>query len=699
MIRGIFLSVLLLAAVNGGAQSAGSFEDVISLRAVTGTPSISPDGAAVVFSVRGANWQENRFETELWLARKGQPPQRLVDGAAGPGRWGRRSEWLAFSKPVGGKPQLHVMRVSGGEAIVVTTGDEGVGAYDWHPDGTTLAFVRQDAASAAMKSRDEDYGSFVVEGVDQRMNHFWTIDVTATLNRTPESRACAGEEQEDGDSCLAPASAERLTTGDFSVMGFDWAPDGTKIVLSHRADPRLRGFPESDISIVDVATKTVTPLVVRPGPDYGAVWSPDSASVAFLTANGNNQTSMFATTQIARIEVAGGSPVRLAADFDEDPFGLEWTRRGIFFVAFDKTRSMVYRLNPNSGTVKVEFDDLRNVYGVDYANDGAKMALVAHLPTTLPEVYMGTARRFERVTNMSSQIDGWSLATSEVIEWQSRDGTTIEGVLRKPADFDPTRRYPLFVVIHGGPTGIDRLSPIVQSVYPIDDWLAKGAVVLQPNYRGSAGYGGAFRSLNYRNLGVGDAWDVLSGVDHLVELGFVDTDRMGAMGWSQGGYISAFLTTNSDRFAAISVGAGISNWMTYYVNTDIPPFTRQYLGATPWDDPAVYALTSPMTNIKAASTPTLIQHGEFDRRVPTPNAYELAMGLSDVGVETEIIIYKGFGHGIDKPKERLAAVWHNWRWFARHIWGEVVDLPIGEVDLPIGEVDLPIDVDESEPAD
>jgi dipeptidyl aminopeptidase/acylaminoacyl peptidase len=181
--------------------------------------------------------------------------------------------------------------------------------------------------------------------------------------------------------------------------------------------------------------------------------------------------------------------------------------------------------------------------------------------------------------------------------------------------------------------------------------------------------------LNVKNLGVGDAWDVLSGVDHLAEQGLIDTTKMGAMGWSQGGYISAFLTTNTHRFKAISVGAGISNWMTYYVNTDIHPFTRQYLEATPWEDEAIYKKTSPMTNINNASTPTLIQHGEFDRRVPIANAYELIQGLRDVGVESKLVVYKGFGHGISKPKERLAAAWHNWQWFNKYLWGEEVVLP------------------------
>ena len=232
------------------------------------------------------------------------------------------------------------------------------------------------------------------------------------------------------------------------------------------------------------------------------------------------------------------------------------------------------------------------------------------------------------------------------------------------------------MVIHGGPTGVDYPAAVNGSVYPIHQWLAKGALVLRPNYRGSAGYGEAFRSLNVSNLGVGDMWDVMSGVDHLVSRGMVDTTRMAAMGWSQGGYISAFLTTNTNRFAAISVGAGISNWITYYVNTDIHPFTRQYLRATPWDDRAIYDKTSPMTNITQATTPTLIQHGEFDRRVPIPNAYELYQGLRDMGVESKLIVYKGFGHGITKPKERLAAMWHNWQWLAKPIWNEEVMVPV-----------------------
>src|ERR1051326_8010204 len=274
---------------------------------------------------------------------------------------------------------------------------------------------------------------------------------------------------------------------------------------------------------------------------------------------------------------------------------------------------------------------------------------------------------------MNAQVADWELGTNEVISWKSGDGTVIEGVLHKPANYDAARKYPLLVVIHGGPTGTS--TPIMNPgdrTYPIQMFLSKGALVLEPNYRGSAGYGQNFRALNVRNLGVGDMWDVMSGVDSLIACGIVDPDKLGCMGWSQGGYISAFLTTHTNRFKAISVGAGISNWVTYYVSTDITPFTRQYLGGTPWDDPEIYAKTSPMTTIKQAKTPTLIQQGSQDKRVPVPDSFELYRGLQDQKVESRLLLYTGFGHGITKPRSNRAVLQANFDWFSHYVWGDEI---------------------------
>src|SRR5512139_2299492 len=505
-----------------------------------------------------------------------------------------------------------------------------------------------------MKQRKEKYGEFSIEDADYVMTHLWVVPVAP-----------------DGWGSGKVPDATRLTEGTWYMVGsFAWSPGSTEIAFDHAATPLINDWPSQDISVVTVATKAIRPLVAGRGSDAGPVWSPDGRWIAYASAGGDTTSNYYLNGRLMRIPAEGGAATRLAADFDEQVGGISWTPRGIYFSGWARTRRHLYRIDPESGTTARAVDSPLDIGGVSWSADGARLAFNAQSASTLPEIYTASLDGFEpvKVTAMTDQIAAWPIGTAEVVRWKSRDGTEIEGVLHKPKDFDPSKRYPLFVVIHGGPTGIDVPQPVPFYVYPIPEWTAEGAIVLRPNYRGSAGYGEKFRSLNIRNLGVGDMWDVMSGVDHLVKQGIVDTARMGAMGWSQGGYISAFLTTNTARFKAISMGAGISNWVTYYVATDIHPFTRQYLKATPWEDPAIYAKTSAMTTIRNARTPTLIQHGEFDRRVPIQNAYELFQGLEDQGVPTRLIVYKGFGHGISKPKEQLAAVQHNWDWFETYVW-------------------------------
>ncbi len=362
----------------------------------------------------------------------------------------------------------------------------------------------------------------------------------------------------------------------------------------------------------------------------------------------------------------------LTAAFDESPSLLDWGPNGIWMAAGQKTEAGLFRLDPATKAIArapLEAAPIAFAFAFDRAFE--HVAFVGSSATTFPEACLAPTAggAVTRLSRLGEQVKGWTLGTSEVVSWTSRDGAVIEGVLRKPAGWKAGERRPLLVIVHGGPTGTSRPSLVGGDyVYPVEPFLAKGALVLDPNYRGSAGYGEAFRSLNVRNLGVGDAWDVLSGVDHLVAQGLADPARVGVMGWSQGGYISAFLATHdAARFKAVSVGAGISNWVTYYVNTDIHPFTRQYLGATPWDDPEIYRKTSPMTYIKGAKVPVLIQHGDGDRRVPLPNAYEFYQGLVDQGVSAKLVVFKGFGHGLSKPKAVRAALEQNLEWFSERV--------------------------------
>jgi dipeptidyl aminopeptidase/acylaminoacyl peptidase len=531
-----------------------------------------------------------------------------------------------------------------------------VSGFEWSPDGKQIAFTVTDPESKAMKDRKEKYGDFVVVEKDYAHTHLWSVAVPA------EDAEKVGE-------------AKRLTEGDqFTVGGFAWSPDAGKIAFSAARDPDLGSMHTSDIYVLTLKDKKAKKVIETKGPDRNPVWSPDGKQIAFETADGK-EFFYYTNSRIAVVPAEGGAPVVLTERFDEHPNLVKWGKDGIYFAAMQRTNSHLFRLDPQSKMVeRLTGSNAVPSFAARYSlTDDCRQTAFLHGDSEhYPEVCVSAVKPFtaKRLTTLGDQLKGFKLATREVISWKSTDGTPIEGVLLKPAGYDAKKKYPLLVVIHGGPTGVDTPLRTGDLYYPLEQFAAKGALILRPNYRGSAGYGEKFRSLNVRNLGVGDYEDVISGVDHLIEKGLVDRDRVGAMGWSQGGYISAYITTFSDRFKAVSVGAGISNWTTYYVNTDIHPFTRQYLKATPWDDPEIYRRTSPISYLKTAKTPTLIQHGELDRRVPIPNAYELYQGLKDRGVPVKLVVLKGFGHGIDKPKQQRALMEQNLEWFGRFVFLE-----------------------------
>lgn len=675
----IFIAVgFLLLLTSAAAQSklSPTFEEVISLRQVR-NPEISPNGQHILFQITSTDWENNRFDTEIWISKDGQTPFQLTHSPEGNSyhpRWSPNGEWIGFLAKRGEKTQIHVIRAEGGEAFPLSNTSHDISDFEWSPDGSQIAFRQPEDKSSSDKARKEKYGEFTVEDKEFEMSRLWILPFDpAALTRT-----ILPAELKDSLKKLGPQPEMLLDSVDYTVGNFEWSPDGKRIAFQHQPDPLINSFFKSDISLLDLKTREVIPLVQNTSADAIVAWSPDGKAILYQTHLSDTLSNYYRNTNYFRIDVDGSGNKQLAKDFDENLYSLGWNEQGIFGVAYQKTLRHLYRIDPTTGAVAKILQTPPRIYDISFSKNGRRVAFTGEDDNSLTEVFIMDypGKISKKLTDLTGQINDWKVAQSEIISWKSKDGQVIEGVLHKPQDYDPAKKYPLFVVIHGGPAGISLPDPTPAYVYPLLQWLNKGALVLRPNYRGSAGYGEAFRALNVENLGVGDAWDVLSGVESLENKGLIDGEKIAAMGWSQGGYISAFLATNSNKFKAISVGAGISNWMTYYVNTDIHPFTRQYLKATPWSNKAIYEKTSPMTNILQASTPTLIQHGEFDKRVPIANAYELFQGLQDVGVETKLIIYKGFGHGINKPKERLAAIWHNWQWFEKYIWGNEVEMPI-----------------------
>ena len=675
--RSSLIRILVLAAVVALFSCAGEGQTAAKAPTIdqslemysVGSPKISPDGKRVIYEQTRTNWDANAFETDLWIAdvATGERHQLTTTGhSCNPADWSPDGKWIAFvsdrpgvlAKSPQGKRQLWIMPADGGEAQQLTKMEKGVGGFDWAPDSRRIAFSAEAPEPKAMKDRKDTFGDYHVIHADYEMDHLWLID----LPKTDE----AGRVSTVGEP-------KELTKEDsFSVEEFSFSPDGTRIAFSAAKDPDLISSFSKDSYVVTAADGAVKKIVDTPGPDSNPQWSPDGKQIAYTTSNGAKYF-FYANQKIAIVDANGGAPHVVSDAFDEDPDLLKWAPEGIYFSGLQKMSSSLYLLDPANGKMKkMEMPGSEIAGAFTFSKDFKQAAYRGAGSNEYAEIYAGALASGApvKLTNAGAQEAGFTVAKREVVRWKSGDGTEIEGVLYKPADFSPTKKYPLLVVIHGGPTGIDM--PVINPdrYYPIERFVAKGALVLRPNYRGSAGYGAKFRALNVRTLGVGDYADVISGVDSLIAQGFVDKERVGSMGWSEGGYISAFITTSSDRFKAVNVGAGISDWMTYYVNTDITPFTVQYLRATPWDDPEIYKVTSPISYIAKAKTPTLIQQGSVDRRVPVPNSFELRQALEDHGVPVKMVLYDGFGHPINKPKQQRAVMEENENWFGHYIWGD-----------------------------
>lgn len=675
----LFLSLLSVAQKNASL----SFEKWISLKNV-GSPIISPDGKTVVYPVSSTDWTNNSFDSELWMYREGQEPVQLtrtLKNSSAAARFSPDNKFVSFLADRGDKTQLYIISIYGGEALPVTKDEDGIGSYEWSSTGNRIVYQKGEPESKKDKTLKERFGAFAIEGEEYRHNHLWLLDFNydsiLLAGQVPCYTSKSDSTKKDstlkvkGPECYSLPVAKKLTDGNFSVSGYAWSPDGKKIAFNQQRNPMILSGISADIVVMDVQTKKMEIVVKNPTGDFVSRWSPDGKYFVYSSSLDDSTTNYFKNNRLFIYDLATKSSREIALDIDEQKFVQDWNTQGLFLGALEKTRQKLFSVNLTTGKTSPVAIPLDIVGAVSFSKQTDVLALSGRMHDGLNEIYTTRLNApLKKITNSRSQIASWNTPANEIISWKSKDGADIEGVLLKPKNFDAKKKYPLLVVIHGGPTGIDIPDPAPGYVYPIVQWVEKGALVLRINYRGSAGYGEKFRSLNVRNLGLGDMWDVLSGIEYLDKKGMIDTSKMGSMGWSQGGYISAFLTTNTNVFKAISVGAGISNWVTYYVNTDITPFTRQYLQATPWQDMDIYLKTSPMTNINKASTPTLIQHGELDKRVPIPNAYELYRGLQDRNVPSRLIVYKGFGHGINKPKERLAAIWHNWQWFNKYVFGE-----------------------------
>ncbi|MBN1223516.1 MAG: S9 family peptidase [Candidatus Aminicenantes bacterium] len=626
-----------------------------------GFPRLSPDGKWVLYTkqVRDMDDKDLKSSTHIWrIMTDGKEKRQMTFGSSDctSPAWFPDGKKIAFlsarGKPGGSgqesapdagglKSQLFFMHIDGGEAWQATDHEESIQFFEISSDGTQILFVAQDPMREEDEERKKKKDDAEVVGQEFRMSHVWIYDV---------------EKDE----------AQRLTEGSNTVSDAHWSPDAKRIVYEVRPNPSMEDRNQSDIWVTDVAAKTFRKLYENPGRDTSPRWSPNGTHIAFASDPHKGDNTWHDKLYIMPQE--GGEPKIFLENFDRN-FGTPiWSPDGrtIYWSTGDKTSLGLFAVDLRTG----EVETLSAPRGLNMqwqlAADGSRWVWIHSDPKSPVEVY--TAEFALKEVLQLSDANPWlteekiKIADVRVISWKNSDGQWIEGVLTYPVDFQKGKKYPLIMNPHGGPSGA-----VMEYFNAGNQFFAgNGFMILQPNFRGSSNYGQEFLNANREQWGIRDYDDCMTGVDYCIEQGWVDPDRMVCYGWSYGGYMSFWIVTQTDRFKAVSPGAGLSNLYSMYSTTDIPHYLGWFLG-TPWDNEEMYEKFSAIRHVKQVKSPVLIMHGSNDARVPPEQAVEFYMALKDLGKDVTFVRYPREGHGIREPRHQVDRLRRYLRFFAEHV--------------------------------
>jgi dipeptidyl aminopeptidase/acylaminoacyl peptidase len=463
---------------------------------------------------------------------------------------------------------------------------------------------------------------------------------------------------------LSGGEPRRITNADRQVVSFALSADGTRAVYAAQPTPRNRDSFDCDLYEIDLRTLSERPLVVQPGRDADPSYSPDGKWIAFHSQGGT--LNYFAAREVAIVPSGGGTIRYLTRDpnIRIDVFrggnSFSWSRdsRTIYYTAGQGTRDILVSQDLAGGRIEQVADRVAST--ASFTPDLARGVFLKASGAKPPEIVLFERGNESALASVAENVAGYAPVQPKVVSWKSRDGLDIEGVLFLPFGYEPGRKVPLLVELHGGPTGVALAQFPVPRTYPTQVFLQNGFAVLMPNFRGSSNYGAGFRLKNIDSQGFGDFDDVMSGIDLLVAQGIADPDRLGVMGWSYGGFLTAWVIGHTDRFKAASVGAPATDWITYYAQSDGPRGTLlTYFGGTPWERPESYNRHSPRTGIANIHTPALLQVGSLDIN----HNNEIYWSLTDRKIPVEYVVYPREPHGFTEPEHQRDVMERNLRWF------------------------------------
>jgi len=630
--------------------------DLLKINGV-GNPRISPDGSRVAYTVSEVKMEKDKewkTVTQIWVVPTAGGHARQFtrgDKSASQPEWSPDGSMIAFltDREKDGERQVWMMLADGGEAWSVTSHKGGVSGFHFSPDGKRLVLTAADQPGKDEEDRKKVKDDTMVIDHDIKMTHLWLFD----LDKKDE---------------------KRLTEGNYTVSDPQWSPDSTRISYVTRPTPKADDGDLDNIWVLTVTSGEKKQLTSDDRSSQNARWSPDGKWIAY---NGSDRGAV-SIDFLTVIPASGGTPRELTTKFELPTGTPVWAPDGktLYFSTNTREAIEVYSADVATGAVK-QLTQRGGSMGISEISRDGKMFIGTVSSNQQPaELYASNAGYSspKQITDHNAWLKDYSLAQSEVVKWKSKDGTEIEGVLTKPVGYE-SGKVPFLLNPHGGPTGasLNSWSGTPQVL------AANGFAVLQPNFRGSTGKGIDFTRANKNSWGKGDYEDCMSGVDAMIAGGIADADRLGAFGWSYGGYMTFWILTQTDRFKAVSPGAGLTNIYSMYSQNDIQRYLRWfYSDKAPWDATDLYWDRSPMKYVKNVKTPVMIMHGQVDTRVPIAQAQEFYMALKEMNVPVDFVVYPRENHGFTEPRHNMDRVRRYVRFFAKYLKTPVVTEPAEE---------------------
>ncbi len=629
-------------------------------------PQWARDGSFFVFLSNREAPESSPNRCQLYLMRPdGGESQRISDAKEGVSDFAlsRDGRMLVYRSGKSGEEQLYKLAVDAiqsGKADQLTKHETGIDSWQWAPDSRRIYFVADDNANADEKLRREKKFTVNIRNAETPLSSLWALDL-------------------DGEK------TKRLTEdSSFSVADVVISPDSKWMVFRGQSPDRFKRNITmenlySDLYLLETSTGKLERLSQNEEVgESGASFSPDSRWIAFSAADDLKAFSLSNDRVYLRDVLERGKPFhKLGTSYDGDASVGFWSKDGatIYFNDGVKATNQLLALDVRQNTVRQLTHEKASLSITRDADSGVLLMTYSD-PATPPTTYavrsidqIATRSSWLQLTDANPQVRGFALGQEEEITWRSKDGSSVGGVLVKPVGYRAGERYPLIVAIHGGPAAADVLS--FNGGYGSQVYAGAGYVVLRPNYRGSTHYGQKHKTDIVGNYFAPGFEDIMTGVDHLIAQGIADPERMGALGWSAGGHWSNWILTQTNRFKAISSGAGTSNWISMYAQSDVQRNRQFYLGnKLPYDDFDAYWNQSPLKYIKNAKTPTMIHVVEGDPRVPSPQSVELHMALKQLGVPTELFMYPGTTHGIPDPRNQFAKAVSEMAWMDYYVRGK-----------------------------